>query len=168
MTEKIEQLKLEKTRVSTALLQAILDDTEMSKLEKLTEIEATNSMPYEHYLVRPLEKKYTDIFKKQIEEKHGFQKYHTIDSWPLIDADHFNRSERVSLVSQLENTIEDAAWDLVGDNPSEELAYKEEIVVLKNRSGKAPAEYKITVGQLIDDVYEWVVSNRYIGFTFDW
>ena len=165
---KIEQFKIEKARITEALLQAILDDPELSKLEKLMKIEETESLPFHIYLFRPLEKKYTNIFKAQIEEKNGVQNYHIIDSWPLIDVDHLDRGERVSLASQLENTIENAAWDLVGDNPSEELVYKEEVVVLRNRSIKAPDEYNITVGQLIDDVYEWVVSNRYIGFTFDW
>lgn len=165
---KIEQLKIEKTRITKALLQAILDDPELSKMEKLKKIDEVESLPYHTYLIRPLEQKYTDIFKAQIEEKYGVQDFHIIDSWPLIDTEHFNRNERFSLASQLENTIENAAWDLVGDNPSEELIYKEEIVVLRNRSSRALAEYKITVGQLIDDVYEWVVSNRYIGFHFDW
>lgn len=165
---KIEQLKIEKTRITEALLQAILDDPELSKMEKLMQIEETEALPFHTYLIRPLEQKYTDIFKSQIEEKYGVQDFHIIDSWPLIDAEHFNRSERVSLASQLDNTIEDAAWDLVEDNPSKELIYKEEIVVLRNRNSRALDEYKITVGQLIDDVYEWVVSNRYIGFTFDW
>lgn len=165
---KIEQLKLEKTRITEALLQAILDDPELSKMEKLMQIEETEALPFHICLIRPLEQKYSDIFKSQIEERYGVQDYHIIDSWPLIDTEHFNRSEHVSLASQLENTIENAAWDLVGDNPSEELIYKEKIVVLKNKSSRALSEYKITIGQLIDDVYEWVVSNRYIGFTFDW
>lgn len=166
----IEQLKQQKASIQASLLQAILDDAEMSKLQKLFEIEDTGSMPYDTYLVRPLEKKYSDAFKKKIEEKHGAQRFFIIDSWPLtlIDCDVFHRRERVSLPYMLELLMSDTAYAMGEDNPSDDVIYKQEVVVMRNRCSEGLEEYKITVEQLIDDVYDWVVENNKIGFHFDW
>lgn len=165
---KIEQLKAAKEKANAELLQAIIDDTTMPKLEKLQTIDDSDVLPYHGWIVRPLEEKYKDLFKAQIEEKHGVQPYLITDSWPFIDCDYYDRGSKVSFADLLESEYENAAYAAGDVEMTDEQLEKTEVTVMTNRSRDITDEYKISLGQLADDLYEWCIANGEIGCYFDW
>jgi hypothetical protein len=164
----IEKLKEAKAKANEELLQAILADSKMSKLEKLQAIDECDILPYKSWLAHPLEEKYADVFKKQIDDKFGKQDFHIIDGWPTLDCDAINRSQKISLANELECAYENVSYEYRSEKLSDQELEAKEIVILTNRSRDSLDEYKITLSQLVDDVYDWCVTNRKIGFCFDW
>lgn len=163
----IKKLKEAKAKANEDLLQAILADTELSKLEKLQAIDESDVLPYESYLMGPLVK-YEDVFKNQIDHKFGKHDFHIIDSWPFIDCDCYNRGQPVSFANELECMYENVSYDYESEELTDTQLEGKEIVIMTNRSRDSRDEFKITLGQLVDDVYDWCITNRKIGCHFDW
>lgn len=127
------------------LLNAIIDDAEISKLDKLKLIHQNDlfsvSSSIEEIFIN-----YQKEFIKQLGSRH-----------PIID-DYFTMNEwQRHEIIYMDNVIEYMDFDDDGDDL---------VTILKDRS--TSKTFKISVYEFIDTVYDWCISNKKIGFEMDW
>lgn len=168
MKSKIEELIKERKRATEDLIAAIISDLRLTKLEKLELIDEHRLFPHDTWIGRPLQHKYTEAFEKQIEEKYGKQDYHVIDSWPVLDCEHMQRGADYSYADLLQSEYENADYALNKDDASDHELEQTLVTVMTNRARESHDEYKITLKQLVDDIYDHCIEYRVIGFNFDW
>jgi hypothetical protein len=148
------------------MLEEIINSDVMTKVEKLECISHNNLLPYCGYIQHPFYK-YVDEFKQIIwsnpkfDEKYGAYMRNGRKYEPIIDdyfccGDRWDRHQNVDM-SQVCGDIEDDDW--YGD-------HEEGITVLTNRS--TDDVFKISKNQFIDDIYDWCIDNKKIGFNMDW
>jgi hypothetical protein len=154
MNENIKTLTEKLQAVKDELLQAILSDESQTKLDRLQLIDSNNLFKTEAYLQRPLKEKYLDQLKELVKSKG--RDYVIDESWPIIDADYFNRGQRISIADQLLYTFESL----------EDEGHEDGITIISDRvTGE---KIKISYEQLESEIYEWCVKNKTIAFHFDW
>jgi hypothetical protein len=154
MNENIKTLTEKLQAIKDELLQAILSDESQTKLDRLQLIDSNNLFKTEAYLQRPLKEKYLEQLKELVKVKG--RDYVIDENWPIIDADYFNRGQRVSIAEQLLYTFESL----------EDEGYEDGITIISDRyTGE---EIKISYEQLESEIYEWCVKNKTIAFHFDW
>jgi hypothetical protein len=154
MNENIKTLTEKLQAIKDELLQAILSDESQTKLDRLQLINSNNLFKTEAYLQRPLKEKYLEQLKELVKVKG--RDYVIDENWPIIDADYFNRGQRVSIAEQLLYTFESL----------EDEGYEDGITIISDRyTGE---EIKISYEQLESEIYEWCVKNKTIAFHFDW
>jgi hypothetical protein len=154
MNENIKTLTEKLQAIKDELLQAILSDESQTKLDRLQLIDSNNLFKTEAYLQRPLKEKYLEQLKELVKVKG--RGYVIDENWPIIDADYFNRGQRVSIAEQLLYTFESL----------EDEGYEDGITIISDRT--TGEEIKISYEQLESEIYEWCVKNKTIAFHFDW
>jgi hypothetical protein len=154
MNENIKTLTEKLQAIKDELLQAILSDESQTKLDRLQLIDSNNLFKTEAYLQRPLKEKYLEQLKELVKVKG--RDYVIDESWPIIDADYFNRGQRISIADQLLYTFESL----------EDEEHEDGITIISDRvTGE---EIKISYEQLESEIYDWCVKNKTITFHFDW
>jgi hypothetical protein len=154
MNENIKTLTEKLQAIKDELLQAILSDESQTKLNRLQLIDSNNLFKTADYIQRPLKEKYLEQLKELVKVKG--RDYVIDESWPIIDADYFNRGQRISIADQLLYTFESL----------EDEGHEDGITIISDRvTGE---EIKISYEQLESEIYEWCVKNKTIAFHFDW
>jgi succinate dehydrogenase flavin-adding protein (antitoxin of CptAB toxin-antitoxin module) len=132
------------------LLNAIIDDPELSKVDKLSLISDNNlfkTLSWIQDVFKPYKEEYIDIVKKNPLYTRSYD--------PIID-DYFqhreySRHETVNLAEMVEYM----------DEEDDEL-----ITIFTNRTTKDV--FKISKYEFIDTVYDWCIANKAIAFEIDW
>lgn len=134
------------------LLDAILTDTEISKVEKLLLISDNDLFKTESYICHPFDEsyrqEYLDILKKKGENRP------IIDDW--FHQQEYQRHEVINLADIVENVNEDGYY-----GEEDNL-----ITIYTNRTTKD--KFKISKYEFIDTIYDWCVKNKCIAFELDW
>lgn len=130
------------------LLEEILNDMEISKVDKLGLISCNNLFRIDHYICNVFSEYYDEY--ANILKKNG-------DNQPCIDDYfHFHDYERHETID-LSELAESINEDYEGD---------ELIIIMTNRT--TDDDFKISKYEFIDTVYDWCVKNKKIGFEIDW
>lgn len=146
------------------MYQEVIDDPDMTKVEKLETIwdnkllEIGGSIEELFYKYIP---EYMEIIKKNPKYQELNKKYKRGDKDydPFFD-DYFvmcdfDRYQVVNLAREAKNAM-------FGYNPNR----NNNIAVMSNRVTNDL--FIITKEQFVDDIYEWVLENKMIGFELDW
>jgi len=149
---EIRRLEAEMEKIREQLLEVICSDEKLSKLERLTLIEAYELFKNASYIQHPMREKYIDQLKEAAIREGAT--YFIDDDWPHIENDYRERNEIISLPDELMSTSEN-----IEDSSTE-------ITILKDRG--TGVEIKISYEQLESDVYDWCMKNKKIGYHFDW
>ncbi len=149
LEKNIEELK-------KTMLHDIVNDTTLSKIEKLQLI-SKNNLFIKGGNVEEVFMKYYDNFKKIINTNPKYiEEYSKYGNWdPTID-DYlvirgYSRHEVINLANiakSIENNM------------------NKEVVILTNRC--STDVYKISAHEFIDCVYEWCITNEMVSFENDW
>lgn len=131
------------------LLNAILNDNEISKVEKLQLISDNDLFGSQSWICDPFEDEYHSEYLEQLKSK-GITN-------PIVDdyIQHqgYSRYETVYMVDLVEN-----------------IAYAKNeddlITIYTNRNTND--KFKISRYEFIDAVYDWCVKNKIISFVVDW
>lgn len=148
-------------KLKDEMLQNILSDNNLTKVEKLETLAENNVLPIGNWIQHPFYK-YEKEFKEMIWANPAFDKEYARFERdgkkynPIIDDyfcfnDYWDRHQTIDLAQVARDVDED---DI------------EEITVLTNRSTKD--KFKISKKQFIDDIYDFCISNNMIGFVMDW
>lgn len=143
--ELTKNLKETVEKAKKELLDAIMNDKELSKPEKLELIDDNNLFGTSSSI--------EDIFSQYRDEFKKTQKL----SNPTID-DFFVLKEvdRHSMVN-LSNELEYINWNYTDDDM---------ITIFRDR--KSGKEFRISRYEFIDTVYDWCIKHQKIGFEYDW
>lgn len=148
----IHDLEKRLNKVKEELLQAIINEESMSKLERLYLIEQHKLFDYEGYIQRPLNEKYLPILTESVKGKGG--KNIIADSWPVIETDYRDRGDLILMTNELQYALE-------CEDENDGM-----IEVIRDRRTKE--SISITYQQLESEIYDWCIKNKKIGFFFDW
>ena len=125
------------------LLNAIINDNEISKVEKLRLIDDNNLFTIDSYICHVFDDQYKQEYLNKIGQRA------IIDDW--FHMREYNRHETVNLADVVEN-IEDDEDDM--------------ITIFTNRSNRET--FEISKYEFIDTAYDWCIKNKCIGFQIDW
>lgn len=128
------------------LLDAILTDTEISKVDKLCLISDNDLFKTDSCIRDPFYDEYYKEYESQLSKK-GVRNP-CIDSW--VSNRDFQRHEIVNLADELEYMDEDDGL----------------ITIYTNR--RTDDTLKISKYEFIDAVYDWCIKHKCIAFEIDW
>lgn len=130
------------------LLNAILTDTEISKVEKLLLINDNDLFEINSWICDPFYSEYYKEYESQLAKKGVTSP--CIDDWlRLFD---YQRHEIVNLAKILEHMDERKGDSL--------------ITIYTNRT--TTDKFQISKYEFIDTIYDWCIKNKCIGFEIDW
>lgn len=132
------------------LLNAILTDTEISKVEKLCLISENDLFKTNSWICDPFHDEYFKEYESQLAKKGVTNP--CIDSW--VHNRDLQRHETVNLAEILEYMDED-------DDDNDEL-----ITIYTNR--RTSDTLKISKYEFVDTIYDWCIKNKCIAFEIDW
>lgn len=157
MTKELQN-KLDSIKnIKEHLTDDIINDLTLSNLEKLQLIKEYNLFKIKPFVCGVFNK-YLPKYKQQIIDSGTFDfSKRNVDS--LIFDDWFveRGTERHELVDFVE---------IIEDFDIEDFSDDNKVTVLVNRTTNHI--FDITVEQFLQDIYEFAVENKIIGFTYDW
>jgi len=128
------------------LLNAILNDTEISKIEKLGLINDNDLFKTDSWICDPFHDEYYEEYMNILKEKGVLNPI--IDSW--VHNQDYDRHQTVNLAEIVEYADEGS----------------ELITIYTNR--KTPDVLKISKYEFVDTIYDWCIKNKCIAFEIDW
>jgi hypothetical protein len=159
MTEELQN-KLDSIKnIKEHLTNDILNDLTLSNLEKLQLIKEHNLFKVEPFILHVFEK-YLPEYQQQIIDSGTFDfSKRSVDNLTFDDWFFERGTERHEMVDFVE--IIEMFNDPVFPTDPEEL-----VTVLVNRT--TDHTFDITGEQFLQDIYDFAVENKVIGFTYDW
>jgi hypothetical protein len=161
----IKELKARIKNLKEELINEVLNDNTISKLEKLRVISDENLFPYASYIVSPFhDTKYYREYLEIVSQNPEYQKRYNHDRTgrSCHAEDYFHRREY-----DRHQTIDFAdTLEWMDDDYDDDESDKKGIVIFRNSTTKDVCS--ITSEQFIDCIYNWCVKNKKIGFIFDW
>jgi len=149
MKEKIDAIAAAKSD----LLDTIINVSDLAKHEKLKLIQENDLFTVRPWVQHPFAK-YEDQFKQQI----GEQSFYIFDE-PMHE--YVGRHQIVDIASVIEGYIEEVEYA-----KEEDEDFSEMVSILSER--KSNQEFKVSLTELIDHLYEWVIENKCVEYKFDW
>lgn len=131
------------------LLNAILTDTEISKVDKLCLISDNDLFKTNSWICDPFRDEYYKEYEIQLAEKGVTNP--CIDDWS--HERDYQRHQTINLADILE--------EIVDEGDEDEL-----ITIYTNR--RTNDTFKISKYEFIDTVYAWCIKNKCIAFDIDW
>jgi hypothetical protein len=155
---KIKTIKTKIKKLQDELLNIILNDSNLSKIQKLRAIKDSKLFDT-RYSLQNIFVSYEKILINEILNKGG--------SSVCIDdcnnnGDYYDRGSIICLVSDLESRLEDYLYQ-IDKNP--DMHYK--INILTSRY-VPPETYNLNIDNYIDHVYDWRIENKCVGYVLNW
>lgn len=131
----------------------IIASTELSKTEKVQLLTDHELIPHASYIQRPLCNKYTDPNTGYSYDDHWMDTYYDV---------YADRGRLIKVADIIE---------YINDN-REEMDDPIVVVIATDysmaRDERYRIEIKITIDQLIEDLCDWVLDTKQVGWVFDW
>lgn len=131
------------------LLNAILTDTEISKVEKLLLISDNDLFKTNSWICDPFHDEYFKEYESQLAKKG------VTNPFSILLLHYLQRHETVNLAEILESMYEDDEDDNNGL-----------ITIYTNR--RTSDTLKISKYEFVDTIYDWCIKNKCIAFEIDW
>lgn len=131
------------------LLNAILTDNEVSKVERLRLISDNDLFRTDSWICDPFHDEYYQEYMDLLKEK-GASRNPIVDDW--THNNEYQRHQTVNLADIVENIEEDDDGGL--------------ITIYTNRT--TPDVFQISKYEFVDAVYDWCIKNKCIAFEIDW
>lgn len=158
LKEQIEALKEQR-------IQEIINDTNLTKLEKLKLLADENLFEIKSYIQDD------EIFKDWQEELTAKVKAETKRDRALVDSflspseNDFDRNSTLYLYD-IEYLLADLIEDHDEDYDGDVLDYPNPIPVITARSSELTIDK--TPAEVLDKIYEWAIANKICGYKIDW
>jgi len=141
------------------LLNAILTDTEISKVEKLCLISENDLFKTNSWICDPFHDEYFKEYESQLAKKGVTNP--CIDSW-VHNRDPFSNNGTVLFRFLRHETVNLAEiLEYMDEDDNDEL-----ITIYTNR--RTSDTLKISKYEFVDTIYDWCIKNKCIAFEIDW
>ncbi len=137
--------------IKEELIQSIISNDSLSKIEKLKLFDENNLFIIDGYIGRIFDKQ-KDAFKKFLKFTLNYNEIYTYD---YFDINEYSRHTAINLYHLLLSYIKEA----------NDIDFNDKfIIILKSEDNN----FKISINEFIDIVYDFCIENKMIGFTYDW
>ena len=152
------------------LLQEIISDPTLSKVEKLVEISENKFWQPSWCIENPFEK-YENDFRNKVASTPEFiaknGKYingkgnpNSVHLDAFFEMREYDRHQRINLAHIAED-VENGD----DDSEDEDSEIKNKVVIYRSNDGN---KLEITREEFIDCIYEWCLEHKHVEFEFDW
>lgn len=159
--EKYNDFQNKMKELKAQALKDIINDNELSKVDKLKLISNNDLMETNSCVCDPFEKYQDDYLTKVASDpNYEYRKYYTdinrLKSSVIVDDFFTNRDYQRHQVVDLS----EIASYIDSEDPNDK------ILIYTNRSSKLKCF--ISPKEAVDTIYDWVISNNTIAFEIDW
>jgi hypothetical protein len=153
MTEQLKQLNKQIEVLQKEQEELILEDNQLSKIEKLKLIDEYSLFSTEPY-IQGVFKDVEENWAKELKIKYPRDRSFIFDDF-IIDKGTYSRYETINLLTIIESIVEDEK-----DNGNCSI----EVLTVRGLEDT----YTMTTTEVIEHICDWCLTKKCIEFTLDW